>query len=148
MLKGSKPEAALLVGDGEVCGPGQVSKQVLGCPHVSFRGLGHGPPKLVGRVEDVVAGHLCEVHHSSSDRLVATLLLLVQHLLFQLVHGQFWPYSGGVRGVAAFHTVALHHVLRVVFMVNGDGPFITVAGDVHTEDYRHVAHVRHLDPVH
>ena len=121
---------------------------MLGRPHVSFRGLGHGPRKLVDCVEDVVAGHLCEVHHSSSDHLVAHLLLLVQQLLFRLVQGQFRSYSGDVRGVSAFHTVALYHVLRVVFLISGDGPFLTVAGDIYTEDSRHVAHVGHLEPVH
>ena len=64
---------------------------------MSFRGLGHGPRKLVDRVEDVVASHLCEVYHSSSDDLVALLLLLVQQLLFRLVQGQFRSYLGGVR---------------------------------------------------
>ena len=52
--KGSKPEAALLVSDGEICGPSQVAK-MLGRPHVSFRGLGYGPSLLVDRVDDVVA---------------------------------------------------------------------------------------------
>ena len=121
---------------------------MLGRPRVSFRGLGHGPRKLVDCVEDVVAGDLCEVHHSSSDRLVAPLLLLVQQLLFRSVQGQFRPYSGGLREVTAFHTVALYHVIRAVFLANGDGPFRTVAGDVHTEGFRYVAHVGHLQPVH
>ena len=64
--------------------------------HVSFRGLEHGPRRLVDRVEDVVAGGLCEVHHGSSDRLVRPLLLLVQQLL-RLVQGKLRPYYGGVR---------------------------------------------------
>ena len=146
--KGGKPEAALLVDDREVCGPDQVAKQVLGRLHVSFRGRGHGSCKLVDRVEDAVAGGLCEVHHRPSDRLVGPLLLLVQKLLPQLLQGQFPPYYGGLRGIAAFHTVALYHVLRVVFRANGDGSFLTVAGDVRTENFRHVAHVGHLEPAH
>ena len=48
---GSKSEAALLVGDGEICGLGQLAKQILGRPHVRFRGLEHSPRQLVDRVE-------------------------------------------------------------------------------------------------
>ena len=131
-LKGRKLEAALLISDGKVCGPGQVAKQVLGRPHVSFRELGHGPRQLVDRVEDVVAGDLCEVYHHSSNRLVAP-LLFVQQILLRLVQGQFRTYSGGVRGVAAFHTVALYDALRIVFLANG-GLFLMVAGDVHADE--------------
>ena len=58
---------------------------------MTFRGLGHDPRQVVGRVEDVVVGNLCEAHHGSSDRLVAPLLFLVR-----LVQGQFRPYFGGV----------------------------------------------------
>ena len=139
-LKGSKSEAALLISDGKVCGPGQVAKQVLGRPHVSFRGLGHGPRQLVDRVEDVVAGDLCEVYHHSSDRLVAPLLFLVQQILLRLVQGQFRTYSGGVGRVAAFYTVVLYEVLRIVFLTNGDDLFLMVAGDVHAEDLRKSLH--------
>ena len=114
---------------------------------MSFCGLGYGPRQLVDRVEDVVADDLCEVRHGSSNRLVAPLFLLVQQLLLPLVHRQFWFYAGGVRGVAVFHIVVLYHVLRVVFLAGDDGPFLTVAGDVHAEDSRHVAHVGHLEPV-
>ena len=57
-------------------------------------------------------------------------------------------YSDGVRWVAAIHTVALYHVLRVVFLAEGDGSFLTVAADAHAEGSRHVAHVRHLKLVH
>ena len=49
---------------------------MLDRPHISFRGLGHGPRKLVDSVENVVAGDLYEVHHGSSDRLVASHLSL------------------------------------------------------------------------
>ena len=45
-----------------------------------------------------------------SDLLAPFLLLVQQHLL-QLVQGQFQTYFGGVRRVAAFHTVAMYHVL-------------------------------------
>ena len=65
----------------------------------------HSSRQLVDRAEDVVAGDLCEVHHGSSDHLVAPLLLLVQQPIFRLVKGKFQPYSGGVRGAAAFYTV-------------------------------------------
>ena len=51
---------------------------MLGRPRVSFRGLGHGPRQLVDRVDDFVAGDLCEVYRGSTDRLVAPFLLLVQ----------------------------------------------------------------------
>ena len=113
ILKDSKPEAALLVGNnGEVCGPGLVAKQMICRPHVSFCGLRRGPRKLVNRIEDVVGGDLCEAHHGSSDCPVAPFLLPVQQLLPRLVQEQFRPYSGGVRGVVAFHTVPLHYVLR------------------------------------
>ena len=36
---------------------------------------------------------------------------------------------------------------RVVFLADGNGPFIAVAGGVHAEDSRHVAHIEHLEPV-
>ena len=102
--KGSKPVAPLLVSDGEVCGLDQVAKQVVGCPHVSFHGRGQDPLQLVDHVEDAVAGDL-----------IAKLLSLVQ--------GQFLPYSGKLRGVAAFHAVLLYHVLRVVFLLMAIVPF-------------------------
>ena len=57
-------------------------------------------------------------------------------------------YSGGVRWIAAIHTVAMYRVLRVVVLAEGGGSFFTVTDDVHAEDRRHVAHVRHLKPVH
>ena len=120
---------------------------MLGRSHVSFRGLGHSPRQLVDRVEDVVAGDLCEVHHGSSNHLVASLLLRVQQPLLRLVWGQFQPYFRGVRGVTAFHAVVLYHVLRVVFLVDGDSLFLTVAGEVRAENSRHVSHVGHLEPV-
>ena len=71
---------------------------------MSFHGRGHDPLQLVDHVEDAVAGDL-----------IAKLLLLV--------HGQLQPYSGGVRGVAAFHAVVLYHVLRVVFLLMVIVPF-------------------------
>ena len=89
--------------------------------HVIFRGLGHGPRKLVGRVEDIVAGDLYEVHHGSSDRLIAPFLILVQHLLLRLIQGQLWPCSWGVHGFVVFHTVALYYVLRIVFLADDVG---------------------------
>ena len=52
LQEGNKPEATLLVGDGEICGPGQVAKQMLGRSHVSFCGLGHDPRQLVDHIED------------------------------------------------------------------------------------------------
>ena len=36
---------------------------------------------------------------------------------------------------------------RVAFLADGNGPFIAVAGGVHAEDFRHVAHIEHLEPV-
>ena len=36
---------------------------------------------------------------------------------------------------------------RVVFLADGNGPFIAVAGGVYAEDSRHVAHIEHLEPV-
>ena len=121
---------------------------MLGRPHVNFRGLGYGLRQLVDRIEDAIAGDLCEVHHGSSDCLVAPLLLLVQQRLLRLVQGQFRDYSGSTRKVAAFHTVALYLVVRLIFLAEGDGPLLTVAGDVHSKDSQHVAHVEHLEPTH
>ena len=145
--EGSKPESTLLVNYEEVFEPGQVAKQVLGRPHVSFLcGVGHGSCQLIDRVEDAVAGDLCEVHHGSSDPLVAPLLLLVQQLLLRLVQGQFRLYSEDVRGVTAFHTIALYHVLCVVFLVDGEGSSRTVTGDVHAEDFQYSVQVERLKP--
>ena len=87
---------------------------------MSFHGRGHDPLQLVDHVEDAVAGDL-----------IAKLLLLVQ--------GQFQPYSGGVRGVAASHAVVLYHVLRVVFLLMGIVPF-SYSRDVHAEDLRNSLH--------
>ena len=73
---------------------------MLGRPHVSFRGLGHGLRKLFDRVDDIVVGDLgdvCEVHHDSNDCLVAP--LLVQQLLLRLIQGQFRPSSGVYAGL-------------------------------------------------
>ncbi|CAM9522299.1 unnamed protein product, partial [Ascophyllum nodosum] len=92
------------------------------------------------RVANVVAGDLCKVHHDSSDRLIAPLFLVVQQLPLWLVQGQFRLYYECVREVTAFHTVALFHVLRVVFLANVDGLLLTVTSDVHTEDPRHVVY--------
>ena len=39
-----------------------------------------------------------------------------------------------VRSVAAFHTKELYHVLRIVFLADGDDPFLTIAGDAHAVD--------------
>ena len=78
--------------------------------------------------------------YDSIGRLVTTLLHFLQRFLLRLVQGTFQPYSGGVREVAAFHTVALYHVLRIVFLADGDGPFLTIAGDVHAEDLRKFLH--------
>ena len=41
-----------------------------------------------------------------------------------------------VRSVAAFHTKGLYHVLRIVFLTDDDGPFLTIAGDAHAVDLR------------
>ena len=57
--------------------------------------------------------------------LVAPLLHLVQQIFLLLIQEQSQSYSGGVRGVAAFHTVVLYDVLRLVFLADGDGPFVT-----------------------
>ena len=121
---------------------------MLGRPHVSFGGLGHGPHQPVDCTKDIAAGDLCEMHDGSSDCLVAPLLLLVQQLLLRLVQGQFRLYSGGVRGVEAFYTVALYHVLRAVFLADSDGLFLTVVEDVHAEGSRHVVHIGCLKPIH
>ena len=94
-----------------------------------------------------VAGDLGKVHHGFSDHLVAPFLRLVQYLILRLVQRQFRPYCGGVRGVAACYTVALYHILRIVFPADGDGPVLAFKGDIHAEDSRHVVHVEHLEPV-
>ena len=72
--------------------------------------------------------------HASSNPLVEP-LLFVQHLFsLRLIQGQFWPYV--VHGVAVFCTVVLYHVPRVIFLSDGDGPFLTIADDAHAEDLR------------
>ena len=76
--------------------------------------------------------------HDSSDPLVAPLLLLVQQLFLRLIQEHFRPYV--VDGAAAFHTVVLYHVLHIVFLADGDGPFLTIAGDVHPEDLQTSLH--------
>ena len=53
-----------------------------------------------------------------------------------MVQGKFYLYSGVVRSVAAFHTKGLYHVLRIAFLADGDGPFLTIAGDAHAADPR------------
>ena len=59
----------------------------------------------------------------------------------ELIQGQFRPYSGIVRGVAAFLTVvAPHHVLRVIVLADGDGPFLKVTDEVRAEDLRKSLH--------
>ena len=78
--------------------------------------------------------------YGSIGRLVAPLLYLVQHFHIRLVQGQFQPYSGGVRGVEVFHIVALYDVLQIVFLADGDGSFLMVAGDVHAEDLQKCSH--------
>ena len=93
-----------------------------------------GLRQLVHRVEDVVAGDLCELYHDSCYHLVVPLLLLVHQLILWLVQGQFRPYFGGVGEVVAFHTVALYHILPLIFLADGDGTFLTAAGDVHAND--------------
>ena len=93
-----------------------------------------GLRQLVHRVEDVVAGDLCELYHDSCYHLVVPLLLLVHELILWLVQAQFQPYFGGVGEVVAFHTVALYHILPLIFLADGDGTFLTVAGDVHAND--------------
>ena len=90
--------------------------------------------QLVDRVEDVVAGDLCELYHGSCYHLVLPLLLLVHQLILWFVQGTFRPYFGGVGEVVAFQTVALCHILPVIFLTDGDGTFLTVAGDVHAND--------------
>ena len=59
--------------------------------------------------------------------------------------------TGNVRsavGESSFSVTTLKFSNPCSFLANGDGPILTVAGDVPTEDSRHVAHVRHLEPVH
>ena len=51
-------------------------------------------------------------------------------------------------GFAAFYTVALYHIFRVVSLADGDGPFLTFLGDIHAKASRHVAYARHLEPAH
>ena len=34
----------------------------------------------------------------------------------------------------------MYHFLRIVFLADGDGPFLMVAGDVHAEDLRKFLH--------
>ena len=68
-----------------------------------------GLHQLVDRVEDVVAGDLCELYHGSCYHLVVPLLLLVHQLILWLVQEQFWPYFGGVDEVVAFHNSAVPH---------------------------------------
>ena len=69
---------------------------LLGRSHVSFRGLGDDPRKMVDRVEDAVTSDLCDINVRSSDCLVSPFLHLVQQVLLWLAHAHFWPYSGGV----------------------------------------------------
>ena len=78
--------------------------------------------------------------YGSSDHLVAPLLHLVQSRFLLSVQGWFQLYSGVVRGVAAFHTKGLYHVLRIAFLVDGDGLFLTTTGDAHAEDLRKFLH--------
>ena len=58
---------SLLVNDEEVGGRGQVTKQMLGGPHMSLGRLGHSPCQLIHGVEDVIPGNLCELHGGSYD---------------------------------------------------------------------------------
>ena len=48
------------------------------------------------RIEDVVAGDLCELYHGSCYHLEVPLLLLVHQSILWLVQGHFRPYFGGV----------------------------------------------------
>ena len=68
-----------------------------------------GLRQLVDRIEDVVAGDMCELYHGSCYHLVVPLLLLVHQLILWLVQGQFRPYFGGVGEVVAFHSSAVPH---------------------------------------
>ena len=68
-----------------------------------------GLRQLVDRIEDVVAGDMCELYHGSCYHLVVPLLLLVHQLILWLVQGQFRPYFGGVGEVVAFHSSAIPH---------------------------------------
>ena len=107
---------------------------------MSSRRLEHDPRQVVDRVEDTVAGDLCKYIQGSSNRLVDPLPHLVQQFLPRLVQGQFRPYSGVVRGVAVFDAVAPYRVVHVVFLADGDGPFLTIAGDADAEDLRKSLH--------
>ena len=98
---------------------------MLGRRHVSFRGHGHDPRQLVEHVEDAVASDF-----------TAPIFHLVQYSLLQVVQGQFQPYSGSVRGVAAFHIVAMYRVLRVVVLADGDDPSLMVVNNFHVEVLR------------
>ena len=51
-------------------------------------------------------------------------------------------------GESSFSVTTLKYSNPCSFLANGDGPILTVAGDVHTEDSRHVTHAKHLEPVH
>ena len=68
-----------------------------------------GLRQLVDRVEDVVAGDLCELYHGSCYQLVVPLLLLVHQLILWLVQRKFRPYFGGVGEVVAFRSSAVPH---------------------------------------
>ena len=70
---------------------------------------------------------------------MAPLFHVVQQFLLQLVQGQFRPYFGGLREIEAFHTVALYHVLRIVFLADGDGLF-SQGRDGHAKDPRKFLH--------
>ena len=87
------PDASLLVGDGEICGPSEVAKQMLGRPKLSFRGLGHDPRQLVDHVEIVVL--------VTCTRYITALVLAgYRHFssLFSSFSGQFRDSSGPFRG--------------------------------------------------
>lgn len=49
-------------------------------------------------------------------------------------------------GVAALHTKALDHVVRIVLLI--DCPFFAVTGDVNAENSHYATHVRHLESIH
>ena len=51
-------------------------------------------------------------------------------------------------GESSFSVTTLKYSNPCSFLANGDGSILTVAGDVHTEDSRHVTHVKDLEPVH
>ena len=57
-------------------------------------------------------------------------------------------FRGSTRSCSLSYRSTVYHILRVGFLADVDVPFLTVAGDIHAEDSRHVAHIGNLEPVH